>query len=351
MLEKLKKQWFVCLIAVMILGITLFVIISTNIGKLPGKSADGKDVVAALGETNILADDVFNEMMKTTGKDAVKMQFQIAVVENAIKTTPEMEKEAKENEKNIIANTKNSASQNQVDPTTGAPTTVDYKAQISSELVKMGFGEDDLLRFCIYQIKSNKMSDDYIKERLPELFTPVYESKKSRTVSHILIKMADSANPTAEETARVEKVNAELAAGKSFADVAKSFSEDPGSKAKSGFLGYVDSDNSAGFVESFANASMTLGNGEVSGWIKEANDNYNGWHLIKADTTDLNTLLETEDAEVFQGMKQAILATNTALQEQIIWSYTKDLKLEFKDEDVKKQIYETYNVSEDAEKE
>ena len=49
MIEVLKKQWFVVLIALIFTSFAIYYIYDTNKGKLPGKSIDGKDVVATIG--------------------------------------------------------------------------------------------------------------------------------------------------------------------------------------------------------------------------------------------------------------------------------------------------------------
>ena len=48
MIDTLKKQWFVVLIALIFIGFTVFIIYDTNKGKLPGKSENGKDVIATI---------------------------------------------------------------------------------------------------------------------------------------------------------------------------------------------------------------------------------------------------------------------------------------------------------------
>ena len=139
-----------------------------------------------------------------------------------------------------------------------------------------------------------KMQNDYISKHLDELFTPIYKEKKSRTVSHILIKMEDANKPTKKELEKVQKVEDALKKGDSFADVAKKYSDD-GSASDGGYLGYMDSDTS--YVDSFKNAAFKLKAGETSDWVKESNDNYNGWHLIKVEETDKAKLEKDKKAK------------------------------------------------------
>ncbi|MGG2093320.1 peptidylprolyl isomerase PrsA [Bacillus sp. S13(2024)] len=89
--------------------------------------------------------------------------------------------------------------------------------------------------------------------------------------SHILVKD--------EETAK--KVEAELAQGKSFEDLAKQYSEDTGSKDKGGDLGYFGPGK---MVKEFEDAAYKLKKGEVSQPVKSQF----GYHIIKV--TDIKEL-------------------------------------------------------------
>ena len=60
MIDTLKKQWFVVLIALIFIGFTVFIIYDTNKGKLPGKSENGKDVIATINGKSISADDLYD---------------------------------------------------------------------------------------------------------------------------------------------------------------------------------------------------------------------------------------------------------------------------------------------------
>jgi len=93
MIKILKKQWFVVLIALIFIGFAIFSVYDTNKGKLPGKSVDGKDVVAGLkGDVNITADELYKNLSKTYGKSMLFMKFQAEVINSSIKTTDELKK-------------------------------------------------------------------------------------------------------------------------------------------------------------------------------------------------------------------------------------------------------------------
>ncbi|WP_242224929.1 peptidylprolyl isomerase PrsA [Bacillus cereus group sp. BfR-BA-01380] len=89
--------------------------------------------------------------------------------------------------------------------------------------------------------------------------------------SHILVK----------DEATAKKVKDELAQGKSFEDLAKQYSEDPGSKDKGGDLGYFKSGQ---MVKEFEDAAFKLKKDEVSDPVKSQF----GYHIIKV--TDIKEL-------------------------------------------------------------
>lgn len=324
MIEILKKQWFVVLIALIFIGFAVFCIYDTNKGKLPGKSVDGKDLIASLkGDVNVTADDLYNSLESTSGKSLLFMKFQAEVIDKSVKTTDELEKTAKTYEANIQASAESQAS------SSGS----NSKTLIAQQIAQYGFAEDQLSEYCLTVAKMQKMQDDYITKHLDELFAPIYKEKQSRTVSHILIKMADANNPTDAEKKKVKQVEDALKKGDSFADVAKKYSDDT-SASDGGYLGYMDSDTS--YVDSFKKAAFKLKKGEVSDWVKESNDNYNGWHMIKVEETDKDAI--EKDKKAKDSLYTAIANANTTLSNTYLKEAAEKLDIKYANDDVKKQI-------------
>ena len=287
MVDILKKQWFVVLIAIIFIGFTVFIIYDTNKGKLPGKSVDGKDVIATIGDTNITADDLYEQMYeKQGGQSLVFLRYQAAVIDAEIETTDEIEENAKQVQEYFLSNIQNQASNSGM--------TVD--ALTKSQLAQYGFKEDELEAFCILQAKIEKMGKNYTEKHLDELFTKMQKENNGRIVSHILVKMKDANNPTKEEMKTVRAIEKDLKT-MSFAEVAKKYKDkgDTVSAENGGYLGYMDKTTS--FVDSFKKAALKLKKGEVSGWVKEKNANYSGWHMIKVEETDKDAMLKDEKAK------------------------------------------------------
>ncbi|GAA5525582.1 peptidyl-prolyl cis-trans isomerase D [Microbulbifer aestuariivivens] len=93
-----------------------------------------------------------------------------------------------------------------------------------------------------------------------------FAASKRRRVSHILLE-----EPTAEQ---VEEIQSKLAAGEDFAELAKSYSDDIGSRDDGGDLGFTSGDV---FPETFEAALATLELGQVS----EPVETDSGTHFIK----------------------------------------------------------------------
>lgn len=330
MIEILKKQWFVVLIAIILISFAIFSIWDTNKGKLAGKKADGKDVIASVADQNIFVDDIFNDL-KTQSADAYLYQkFQDAVANEVIPTDDDIKSAAKlqqeQTEEYFKAN----------DPT-------NYKTTIQSQLEASGYS--DLYEYCLTSTKVQKLFTNYMDEHMDELFTPIHKDKNGRIVAHILIKMEDSKNPTAEEQEKVKKVDEALASGKKFAEVAKEYSDDS-SATIGGLIGYANQDSQ--LVEEFKKTALALKKDQVSDWVKVASTNYQGWHKIMVLETDKDKIVKYEDDTdtVKNQIYQAIMDANTDLRKTIVWEKSKDIKIEYGNDDIKKLLMDYMGVKE-----
>jgi peptidyl-prolyl cis-trans isomerase D len=105
-----------------------------------------------------------------------------------------------------------------------------------------------------------------------------YSKGEQVRVRHILVRMGR--NPSeAEKTAAHDRALAlrkEIQGGKDFAEVAKESSDDPGSKAQGGELGWNERST---FVPAFAQAAFNLPVGELSEPVLTPF----GWHLVQVE--------------------------------------------------------------------
>lgn len=96
---------------------------------------------------------------------------------------------------------------------------------------------------------------------------------EQRRAAHILIEVNDKVNE-AQAKAKIEEVQARLAKGESFEALAKEFSQDPGSAASGGDLGYA---GQGVYDPAFETALYALNKDQVSAPVRT---DY-GFHLIK----------------------------------------------------------------------
>lgn len=105
-----------------------------------------------------------------------------------------------------------------------------------------------------------------------------FDQPRKVRARHVLVKVAAGADAAADEAAKkkVEALAARIAKGEDFGKVAAEASEDEGTKARGGDLGFV----AEGVVEKpFSDAAFALEQGKVSAPVRTAA----GWHLIRAD--------------------------------------------------------------------
>ncbi|MGH8821397.1 MAG: SurA N-terminal domain-containing protein [Rhodoferax sp.] len=129
---------------------------------------------------------------------------------------------------------------------------------------------------------------------------------EERRVSHILIAVPKDATPEvrAKAKAKAEELLAMVKKDPaSFAEVAKKYSQDPGSAAKGGDLDFFTRD---AMVKPFADAAFALKKGEISGVVETEY----GYHIIK--------LTDIKDAKprTFEEMKPQIEVTLKKQQAQ-----------------------------------
>jgi peptidyl-prolyl cis-trans isomerase D len=104
-----------------------------------------------------------------------------------------------------------------------------------------------------------------------------YQQPESRRASHILIQAGQDAQAKAAAKAKAEKVLQEVKAKPArFAELAKQYSDDPGSAAQGGSLGSFTREM---MVKPFADAAFQMKVGEISGLV----ESQFGYHIIRLD--------------------------------------------------------------------
>jgi parvulin-like peptidyl-prolyl isomerase len=131
----------------------------------------------------------------------------------------------------------------------------------------------------------------YDKNKDDASLASVFKTAPSVKVSHILIKDEEH---TAAKKAEAEKILKEAKDGADFAELAKKYSEDDGSKESGGDVGEVT--NNGQMVQAFQDAALALTkNGELSDIVETEY----GFHILKATSNPVaekaKTLEEAKD--------------------------------------------------------
>ncbi|MDC3417278.1 peptidylprolyl isomerase [Aquibacillus salsiterrae] len=152
-----------------------------------------------------------------------------------------------------------------------------YGDQFDMVLQQSGYTDEDAFREAVrlsmiqekVLTENIDVSDEEIQQRYDRMQTEV-------EASHILVDDEETAN----------EVISKLNNGENFADLAKEYSQDPGSADKGGELGFFGVGQ---MVPEFENAAYSLEVGELSEPVQSSN----GWHVIKVtDKRETDTELD-----------------------------------------------------------
>ncbi len=156
--------------------------------------------------------------------------------------------------------------------------------ELQSFLQQRGFANKNDFRKAL---KNDLEKQKFIAQKARELKVKVTKAQvdgmlEQIEVNHILVGLKTSDNKTrtdAEALARANEVYAKVTADSAkFAELAKQYSDDPGSKDKSGSLGQMPLEQfKTGMVKEFVDGTMALKNGEIS---KPVKTQY-GYHIIQ----------------------------------------------------------------------
>lgn len=316
----LKKNWFVALIIVIFACISVYYIYDTNKGKLKGKTSNGEDVVYSVNDTDVTASQFYDKLYTTNGSSAVLSLFEKAVADASFKTTSELKDQAASQAETVRSNYASSYGST-------------YESELNKAVAATGYSS--LEDYLLTQLKLNKVAGEYAANHFDDL--------KIREVSYILIKFEDSENvpetPTADEQSRMDAVDQMLAGGSSFADTASQYSEDTSTSANGGVLGVIDV-NSSSLDSTFLSTALSLGEGEVSDWVKA--DDF-GYFKIMCNACTPETL---ESSDTVSDPYESLVTTyDTTLTNTAIWEKAQSLGIDFKgNTDLEKEIKASLGV-------
>ncbi|GAA3914047.1 SurA N-terminal domain-containing protein [Litoribacillus peritrichatus] len=185
--------------------------------------------------------------------------------------------------------------------TTISRSSMDDKVELSDEQIETYYQDNAQNYKTEEQVKVEYITvslDDYTagvevnEEDLKALYDESVremEVTEERKASHILVAVDDEVSEEAA-IAKISDLKARIDAGESFEDLAKEFSDDPGSAQQGGDLGFAGTGT---YVEPFEDALFALNEGQMSEPVVTTF----GVHLIKL------TDLRTQNIPTFEEMK------------------------------------------------
>lgn len=292
-----------------------------------GKSAklkNGEEVVAQLEGKKITANDLYNELKSQGGETVLVQMIDAYIISQEI----EDDSEAKEYAENYLSQLK-SYYENQGQ---------DFDSVITS----YGFAnEDALLNSLISDYQKQEVAEKYIAKDLTEDEINAYYEKEifgEQTVRHILIKpettdeMTDDKVTEAEAEALKEAKNIikKLKNGEDFEELAKKYSDDPGTKEDGGLFADFTKE---GVDSDFWEASYKLKDGK---YTEEPIKSAYGYHVILKVSSNEKPKLDDVIDDIKDTLVQEKVANDSNIVTETWVKIRESYKLEISDSDLNK---------------
>lgn len=323
MLEEIKKNWFILVVAAILVIASGFYIVDQSKDNISAKKKDGKQLVFSVADKDYFAEDFQKDLDENLGDSTLYHLFRKELL-SSLDSSDEMKKEAKERSETFINYIQASQGRKGLD-------------QTEKELKAMGFKSiDNLKDHFENELKYQELLREHYTANFDSLFKEEVETNKPRLVKHILVKIEDAENITDAEKEKIKKVEEALAKGEQdFEEIALAYSDDTETGQLGGSLGVVDAKTN--FVESFVEAMLKLEKGEKSDWV----DSSYGKHIIYIEETDFFELIK--DAAYLASLEEK---KPQASVDTIIEAMDK-AEIEFANDEVKDRIYAIMGIKED----
>ena len=308
---------------ILMLVLSLFVV--TGCGKVP-QLKNGEEVFLQVDGKNVSANDVYEDLKVKYARDSIIETIDKIILEKKYKEDDDLKKYVDAQIDTFIQQ---------------------YGEEgFKQALAQSNLTENDLRASIALDYRRNLAVEDYVKEQITDKEINDYYEKEVRgdiKASHILIKPDTTDESTEEEKEKAEKealakakdIIKRLDAGEKFEDLAKELSDDEGSKADGGDLGYFSNGT---MVDEFEDAVVKLEKGKYS---KEPVKSQFGYHIIlKVAQKDKPKLKEVKD-EVIDTLVTNKLSNDATLRYKALYEVRKEAGLEIHDDEIKKQ-YENY---------
>jgi peptidyl-prolyl cis-trans isomerase D len=193
------------------------------------------------------------------------------------------------------------------------PSEAEIKSYYDQNKSKFQMPEKRVVRYALLdrnQIRQNTVITDDELKKIYQANIQQYEVPNRVKVEHILFTTVGKTDAEVAEIQKTaESVLAQAKKGANFEDLAKKYSDDPGSKAKGGDLGWIVQGQT---VPEFEKAAFSLQPGQISNLVKTQY----GFHIIKV--LDKETAHTKPFEEVKESLRPALLNNKVDQQENAI---------------------------------
>ncbi len=146
--------------------------------------------------------------------------------------------------------------------------------------IKRNFREDVRKNLKVETLRKTKFQEISINRReVEEFYRTMKDSlpvlKETVDISHILLEVSAGNKSEMEAKEKIEGLLERIKAGENFEEICRQYSEDPGSKAKGGEIGFMQRGD---FVPEFEEVAFMLEPGELSDIVKTRF----GFHIIQS---------------------------------------------------------------------
>ena len=313
----MKKSKILVGTAVVMAGLLL----TTGCGKT--KLKNGEEVAIKVNGKNITADTLYKELRSKYAKNIIIDDIDKKIFDVVYKNDEEIEKQVKEQLEYVKSQ---------------------YKDNWEETLKNAGYEDEYELEDAFrLQFQRNKAVDDYIKDSIKDKDIKKYyddEYVGDISAKHILVKVkgATDTEGLSDEDAKkkAEDLIKKLDDGEDFAKLAKENSDDTGSAANGGDLGYF---NKGQMVKEFEDAAFGL---KVNEYTKEPVKTTYGYHIIlKTGEKDKGKLTKALKKEIKEKIVSEKKENDKTITITALDSIRKNYKLKFKDSKLK-QLYKEY---------
>lgn len=334
MSEFLRKYWFVTLIGLAFVCVLIYFVIDLNKDNVSSKKADGQDVVASITLGDITSGELFDEL-EPNAANVLYNLYRNQIVDQAVEADAEMKSEAKTMARNIENNMKSDS-------------TGKTRESILQTLASYGFtGDDAPYNYAMTSLKIRKLDADYIKKNFSDL--KLFAPENGRTISIITMQVSNDEVLSTDAEEKQNAIQAALDEGKSFADVAKEYSEDEATAVNGGFYGYIDA-NSTDLDSSVISAALALENGGTSDWISVQPDAMSMFTLYKihVEETDPEKLIASDNNDVIDAIVTSMTGSVNGLESKAVQAAKEGIDVTYENEDVEKMVNDIIQSQSDA---